>query len=310
MLTLVLATLLSGCFSFLAGLIGTRGQVTFHDTTLGLRATGTLGGEGFETSDGWLTLSLKAGVHDYTVDTLFGRTHGTLTYSGSGQFRLRVPEFTGWSRHLFDHLLIDAREGVTKRWPYDATVRVWIQPAAHTGPQVARQVLREWETILNSPLGPALRFQEVYSEGAADLTIQFLNIVEIKDANGNVVDRPDGVCEVEWRRETGLIHKARAKFLNSKAGLWGLQRHEIGHCIGLQHSNNPGHVMYPYIGPNNDRITEAEANYARLLYSIGRSGPFDNRAVRSFALPGDESIQVEYLPDGVIRQTIPGRVAD
>lgn len=300
----MLATVLSGCFSWLQRLDGARGEIVFHDTNLGVRSSVVLGDERIATTDGRLAVSLSAGVHKWSALTLLGQASGQISYSGSGQFRLRVREFTGWSPALFDQLLIDRKVGVTKRWDYGKTVLVWIQPGSHVGRETAQRALSEWEQVLghySADLGPPLRFQVTGTESRAQMTIRFVNSLEYDGSGGNASE-PHGLCIVRWDPATGRIQKAEVQILNSYADHLGLLRHEIGHCIGLQHSGNKDHLMYRTVSTGKG-ITEVESNYARLLYSIGRTQRLSTGPL-PLSLPDDEG-HVEYLPDGLVVQMIP-----
>ena len=311
-LAVALAGLLSGCFSWVSGIVGVRGEVVFADTGLGVRSRGEVAGQTFQTrEDGRLALSVRAGVHDYTVTTLMGTDRGKVTYSGTGPLRVTVPAFSGWSRALFDELLIDERAGVTKRWEYGKTVKVWIQTVPHhNGAGVAKEVLRQWESLLNlhaPPQHPALRFEFVASPYNADMTVTFHEVVEYVDPTSGKILRPDGYCALHWNPLTGRIEKADVQIRHAHAGSYGLLRHEIGHCLGLGHSTNPNHLMYPTVSSNKN-ITTVETYYVRLLYSIGRSQAL--AGARPSALPEDHVVRIEYLPDGSIRQIIPDWVED
>lgn len=235
-----------------------HGFVAFGDTHLGLWSTVSIGGERFVTDDGSYTIRLMPGEHDYEVATLFGTRTGRTVYDGHHDVRIHVPVFRDWTERQFDTLAVLATDGYTVRWPRHQQILVWIHPdlsSAHFG-SVAWDAVTEWQSLLKD----VIRFTQVPERRYADLTVE-------PKLRSFFAGRIIGECWLYWTHE-GYIRQGHIYIRDDWTHDRALLRHEVGHCIGLGHSENLRHVMYPVIGSANQFITSAERDMARLLYSI------------------------------------------
>lgn len=235
-----------------------RGRVVFHDTDLAIRAAVTVGEESVVTGTGMFTIAVDPGPQRYSVSTLLGEYHGILDHEPGKSLKFQVPPFDGWSRRHFNDILL--WDGRTVRWPYGKTVNVWIQPIdtdARLAPEHydrAWDVLREWEDILSG----AIRFQQTTERGEADLEWLW---VESSAIRGNW-----GMCTLSHSHTDWHISRAKIEIAFEALHSRGTYSHEVGHCIGLNHSSDPSHVMHAPSG--SDRPTSIEQNLARLTYSL------------------------------------------
>ncbi len=57
-----------------------------------------------------------------------------------------------------------------------------------------------------------------------------------------------------------------ATYAGSAATLFATIQHELGHALGLAHSDDPATLMYPYLGPTNGAISAGDAAGLQALY--------------------------------------------
>lgn len=297
-------TLLTGCFAFITDLGDITGDVEFADTGLRLRSLVMIGSMVRNTSNGRFQIDLDVGRrYSWEVQTLLGQQRGTFVYNGAPNISLAVDAFAGWQPRQFNALLVSYPTGdvvfnpVTLRWPYNKTVNVWIEtPGDNTNIsehnyQNAREALEQWEGILNK----ALKFRIVDNQTTADLTIHFVEVLP---------DAVVGKCDRYYDPRSGTIVAGHIEIARVAWEKRNVYIHEVGHCIGLNHSLDESHIMYEQLGLRNTRITDTEANYARLLYIIPPSAPLPHSAPFG---PSDFQTRwhrMDKREDGIIVETI------
>lgn len=251
-----------------------QGKVVFGDTGRGLRSTVTFKTETVVAETGEFQLNLAHGTNEYVIRNLLGEYRGSVLHDGAGRKNLMVPVFDGWGRDYFDQLLIVDGFNVTRRWPMNSEIPVWIEKqrddrnVTAAGVNTVRAALDEWAAVLNG----AIQFRETTNKSAArvsGITVEFISSQEMRREypQGNVA----GYCEYSysnWRIVAGALY-IRHDWQDSIA----LHLHEIGHCLGLRHSPDQDEVMYRVITHRDKRLTEREKNMARLLYSLPGGTP-------------------------------------
>lgn len=255
--TVVLIVLLAvGCTSRPVRLVQTDGYVVFHDTDLRLAAAISLNDMHFIADDGSFSVALRPGEHAYKLFTLIGTDEGTFKHDGTTTLRLQLPPFPQWNSTLFDSIAFSSVREFTTRWERGQKVKVWIQPFTGPSEGSALRALEDWQKVLKE----TITFVRVPNYNDADMTIRFVPPSELPGY------QTIGTCTRWYDAESGFMIRAEIAIERSWASHTGLHRHEVGHCIGLGHSTDKQHLMYPVL--YNDVLTPVEENLARLLYSV------------------------------------------
>lgn len=157
--------------------------------------------------------------------------------------------------------LLLERDSMLARWPsrIDQPIRVWVEPVSNAGfADHVRAAFGEWTEI-----GLPLRFEFVDRARDAEILVRWTDRLERK--TGNTVWRVD---RSGWMRGSDVLlatHLGDGRQLDARS-LRAIALHEIGHALGLAHSDDRHDVMAPLVRvaalSTGDRAT------ARLLYTL------------------------------------------
>lgn len=160
------------------------------------------------------------------------------------------------------HALDDSAAATVKsRWPdrLRDPIRVWVEPSPMVGfTDRVHDAFTEWTAI-----GLPLRFEFVDRARDAEIRVRWTDRLERK--TGNTVWRVD---RNGWMRASDVVlatHLGDGRVLDPRS-LRAIALHEVGHAIGLAHSDDRHDVMAPLVRvatlSGGDRAT------ARLLYAL------------------------------------------
>jgi hypothetical protein len=160
-----------------------------------------------------------------------------------------------------------SRDSSLARWPArrERPIRVWIQPSSH---------LRDWT---------ASHVDEVYDAfdawDALDLPVSFIYVADATDAEVRVtwIDAFNEPISgrTYWLRDDGwwitdvsivLAVRHHTGYLLDAEAMRGMALHEIGHLLGLDHTDDPSNIMAPKVRVR--ALSDADRATVRLLYSL------------------------------------------
>jgi hypothetical protein len=124
----------------------------------------------------------------------------------------------------------------------------------------ARRAFVRWERVAAIPV----RFQFVNDSTAAEVRVRWIDRFRIRRA---------GQADITWSRGGWIVRGSLTLATHTRDGtplsddaVYTVALHEIGHLLGLGHSDDPHDVMYPLTEVHD--ITPRDRHTARLLYSV------------------------------------------
>lgn len=166
--------------------------------------------------------------------------------------------------------VLEQQDYLLMRWPDRRAepLRVWIEPSTTlpnwsvTYPVVAEHAFEEWRVA-----GFPVRFDMVRDSASADITIRWIHQFPPDEGPriGMARKKRDQHGWILQAEITIATHDRDGRPLRAET-VGGTARHEVGHVLGLAHSNNPGDVMFPE--SRTPRISGADRATLRLLYFL------------------------------------------
>jgi predicted Zn-dependent protease len=125
---------------------------------------------------------------------------------------------------------------------------------------VARNAFTRWERVGAIPV----TFEFVRDSSRAEVIVRWIESFPI---------RRTGQADVVWDVEGWLVHATLTLATHMNDGravtpevVYTVALHEIGHLLGLGHSDDPNDLMYPQTSVHD--LTARDRRTARLLYAL------------------------------------------
>jgi hypothetical protein len=176
----------------------------------------------------------------------------------------------------------DALQNAPRRWPSSAAIRVWIDPrdAPAVGAMLVERALATWTRAADG----RFTLQRTGTRDSAGIRVRFVTGDTTYGETAPHVDRATGritSAEVEISSNVGEDPLTTALVLYLTA------LHELGHAIGLPHTDDFADIMYSFRRP--DDGARYFGAYRRLLRSTSDIGtasatglsPADVRTLRT-----------------------------
>lgn len=165
-----------------------------------------------------------------------------------------------------DQLLV-ARDSILTRWPdrLTAPLRVWIGDGGlldgwdPTHPASVREAFGAWAAT-----GIPLRFTFVRDSGDADVRVRFVPSFTEGISGRTIWSRDTASWLVAGDIDLSLRHPRGEPVTREQ--LHAIALHEIGHLLGLDHVDDPAHIMAPRVRAR--ALSEGDVATVRLLYSV------------------------------------------
>jgi hypothetical protein len=158
-------------------------------------------------------------------------------------------------------LFLRQRDSSLNRWPdrTDNPIRVWIEPTSQRGfSAIVQTAFGDWT-------GSGIPIRFVFVDAARDAEIHVRWADRLSKRTGNTIWRADDHGWLEGGDIVLARHLSGGHSLDGRS-LRAIALHEIGHALGMAHSDDPHDVMAPLVRVS--ALSPADRATARLLYAM------------------------------------------
>lgn len=164
-----------------------------------------------------------------------------------------------------DRILAE-RDSTIERWPEYAgqPLRIWIDSTPLLSglqteyPQAVRAAFQQWETT-------GIGLQVVYVTNPRDADVRVRWTDHLSHKTGSTTWRTDHNGWITSSDITLATHISDGQLLDDH-GMRAIALHEVGHALGLSHSEDPRDIMAPLVRV--DGLSASDRSTIKLLYSL------------------------------------------
>jgi hypothetical protein len=157
--------------------------------------------------------------------------------------------------------------GARPRWPdrtFDA-VRVWIQPTSSVPDWTAINIDAAHDAFVSwAQLGLGVPFSFIADSAAAEIRVRWVDRFDLPISGHTRADNDSSLWIIGAALDLAMHHQS-GRVLDADA-IRAMALHEVGHALGLVHSQNQATVMAPTVRVR--ALTAADRAAARRLYEI------------------------------------------
>lgn len=207
-----------------------------------------------------------ANCASYGAGSRDGTLSGTLAAPNAPAARATLGEILLDARGTYIERLLADRDSTIERWPDHVArpLRVWIDSSAMISgaqaayPSAVRAAFEQW-----SLTGIPIQVTYVSREDDAEVRVHWTDHLDRK--TGSTTWRTDRGGFLTASDITLATHISDGHSLDAR-GMRAIALHEVGHALGLSHSDDPLDIMAPLVRV--DGLSASDRGTIKLLYSL------------------------------------------